>query len=344
MDTKLNPKLLDAVSLPGDLGTLPLHTGTVVEVLNTPSPSVLIEIANDDGVPIDLIVSEMKKVAVDWRSSEHEPRAADASGAEEFFEQGILLLQNGLISKAKAAFAQAFQIDPRFAGTLMNLANEPATRSAFEVAIFLYEMVLELQPDYRLGLENLAITHLNKGVAFARRGVIDKAIEEFNEALLLHPMQRTLDLCRSNLVAAYTSLGMQLASIKRYQEGMQFFFLAFQLDPMEAIARKNLALVLVAVAASEYKGRGIPSDDSFKRFIHMGLTLSECLNAFGATLAGLGQLTDAKAALRKASELDPEDDLIRRNLDLLESSETYPQLFLGMKPLEARSAQLTVLQ
>lgn len=344
MDTKLNPKLLDAVSLPGDLGTLPLHTGTVVEVLNTPSPCVLIEIANDEGVPIDLIVSEMEKVAVDWETSGHGPRAADAVGAEEFFEEGVLLLQNGLIPKAKAAFAQAFRIDPRLAGTLMNLASESASRSAVEVAIFLYHMILELQPNYRLALENLAITHLNRGVAYARSGVMDKAIEEFNETLLLHPMQQTLELCRSNFVAAYTSLGMQLASIKRYQEAIQFFFIAFQLGPTEDIARKNLALALVAVAASEYKGRGTPADESFRRFINMGLTLSECLNAFGATLAGLGQVTDAKNALRKALELDPANELARTNLELLESRESYPHLPLGMRPLEPHAASLTVLQ
>jgi tetratricopeptide (TPR) repeat protein len=344
MNTKLNPKLLDTVKLPSDLGSVALRTGAVIETFNTPSNALLIEITDSEGVPTDFVVSEIGRVTLDWQAPKSETRAADTDDAEAFFQQGVLLLQNGLIPQAKAAFAKAFLIDARFAGTLMNLANESASRSAFEAAIFLYEMILELQPTYHLALENLAITHLNHGVAFARSGAIGQAIKEFNEVLVLHPMQSTLEICRNNLVAAYTSLGMQLAAIKSYPEGMQLFFLALQLNPAEQIARKNLALILLAVAASEYKSTGIPPDEGFKRFIDMGLTLSECLNAFGATLAGLGRIWDAKAALRKASELDPANDLARRNLDLLESRESYPQLPLGMKPFEPHEAPLTVLQ
>jgi tetratricopeptide (TPR) repeat protein len=344
MDTKLNPKLLDAVRLPSDRGSLALRTGAVVETFKTPSNSLLIEITDSEGVPTDFIVSEISRITLDWQAPKSGNRAVDTDDAETFFQQGVLLLQNGLIPKAKLAFAQAFRIDPRFAGTLMNLANESANRSAFEAAIFLYEMILELQPSYNLALENLAITHLNQGVEFARRGVIGKAISEFNEVLLLHPMQSTLELCRNNLVAAYTSLGMQLAALKSYPEGMQLFFIALQLNPAEKIARKNLALILVAVAASEYKSTGIPPDEAFKRFIDMGLTLSECLNAFGATLAGLGRISDAKTALRKASEIDPSNDLANQNLDLLESRKRQAEFPLGMTSLESRAAQLAALQ
>jgi len=303
---------------------------------------VLIEVANDDGVLTDLIVSETQKTDVVWQEPESARGNEPLPGVEELFEQGVFLLQNGLIPKAKAAFADAFRIEPRYAGTLMNLANESANSSAFEAAVFLYQMIIELQPTYRLALENLAITHLNWGVAFARRGVIGKAIEEFNEALLLRPTKSTLKLCKNNLVAAYTALGMQLAANKRHQEGMQFFLLAFQLDPAEEIALKNLALALVAVAASEHKGRGIPGGESFGRFMLMGLTLSECMNAYGATLAGFGKTSEAKIALRKALEIDPHNALVESNLEILESREVPSELSSGIRAFEPRPTQLSI--
>jgi tetratricopeptide (TPR) repeat protein len=341
MDMKLNPKLLDVVRLMSNGSPLPdIPAGTIVEVLNTAPATVLIEIADDEGVTKGLLVSDALKTEFVSR-----PTQADeghVSGAEELFEQGVLLLQNGLIPKAKAAFDEAFRIDPRFAGTLMNLANESASRGAFEAAIFLYQMIMELQPTYRLAVENLAITHINQGVKFARRGVMDKAIAEFNEALLLNPMEATLSLCKSNLVAAYTALGTQLAAIKRYEEGMQFFFLALQLDPSEETARRNLALSLVSVAAS--KRLATPPMETLKPFMRMGLTLSESLNAYGATLASLGKIMEAKILVRKATEADPNNTLANKNLDLLESREPISELAMGIQPLEPHSSEVAALQ
>jgi tetratricopeptide (TPR) repeat protein len=341
MNTELNPNLLDVVKLAADRGGLSeVRTGTVVELLSAPAGSALIEVADEEGIPTDLLLSDLRQAEVAWQRTKSQTREATVLGAEDLFEQGLFLLQNGLITKARTAFAEAFRIDSRFAGTLLNLANESANRSAFEAAAFLYQMILELQPSYRLALENLAITHVNQGVAFARRGVIDKAIEEFNEALLLQPAESTLSLCKNNLVAAYTALGTQLDAIKRYQEGMQFFFLAFQLNPSEEIARRNLTLSLVAVAASELKGRGIPANESFKRFILMGLSLSECLNAFGATLAALGRTSEAKIILRRALDVDPANDLAKKNLEVLETSEISPELLLGIRGFEPRAASV----
>jgi tetratricopeptide (TPR) repeat protein len=157
-------------------------------------------------------------------------------------------------------------------------------------------------------------------------------------------MQSTLELGQNNLVAAYTSLGMQFADMKRYQEGMQFFYMALQLNPREEVVRRNLALALTALGASTYKPAGLPPNEEFNRFIDMGLSLSEALNAFGATLAGRGRMIEAQDALRKALEVDPGNELARNNLELLESREMHSELPLGISPLETRGAQLAAVQ
>ena len=52
----------------------------------------------------------------------------------------------------------------------------------------------------------------------------------------------------------------------------------------------------------------------------MGLTLSECLNAFGATLANLGDGEGARHALMEAVQADPGNELARMNLARLDTA------------------------
>ena len=52
----------------------------------------------------------------------------------------------------------------------------------------------------------------------------------------------------------------------------------------------------------------------------MGLTLSECLNAFGATLANLGDVEGARRALMEAIQADPGNELARMNLGRLDAA------------------------
>jgi Flp pilus assembly protein TadD len=52
----------------------------------------------------------------------------------------------------------------------------------------------------------------------------------------------------------------------------------------------------------------------------MGLTLSECLNAFGATLANLGDVEAARRALLAAVKSDPENEQARNNLARLDTA------------------------
>jgi len=52
----------------------------------------------------------------------------------------------------------------------------------------------------------------------------------------------------------------------------------------------------------------------------MGLTLSECLNAFGATLANLGDVEGARQALKEAIQANAANELARMNLARLDTA------------------------
>ena len=323
MNIELSPKLLDVVEVPNRfLGyeTAGGALGTVVEVFGEPPGRLLVEVTDESGVPLDLVLvpaSEAKRV---WPSPGPKNQAPSDEGATHHFQKGILLLQNGLLAEAKAEFEPAFKLDPRLAGTLMNLANGSAERGMYDAAILVYQLILELQPENLLTKRNLAATHINRGIQYSERGALDKAVEEFGYSLSLEPSGEIAQKAQHNLGAAYTRLGTRLAEINRQQEAVVNFFTALQISPSD-LTRRNLAIALVSLQASRAEGsRQAPSISGFRNAIQMGLTPSECLNAFGATLANLGDVEGARHTLKEAIQANPGNELARMNLARLDTA------------------------
>src|SRR5258708_6316900 len=139
MDVKLNPRLFDVVALRAkSASAVPASKGTVVELLG--NDSLLVEMADDHGVAKDLITVAAGEVEVVWRAEKHKPSEKSLPKARQLFEEGLLLLQNGLVDQATKRFAECFRLDSTFAGSLMNLANELAKKNTFESAMFVYQM------------------------------------------------------------------------------------------------------------------------------------------------------------------------------------------------------------
>jgi len=332
MDVNLNPKLLDVVAVPEtSAANVAAVTGTVVEMLR--NNSFLVEISDEHGVPKEFIAVSASDAKVAPPSAPPSFKGAQLPRSRQLFEEGILLLQNGLLEQANKRFAEAFRLESTLAGTLMNLANQLAEKSAFESAMLIYRLISELQPQYSLARENLAITHLNRGTHYARLGAMDKAIEDYNVCLWLGPSEGVVHLSQRNIVAAFTRLGITHVEIKRYEEAMTYFVAACQLWPFED-TRKNLGLALVSILAARYEGHGIPSQSNFRQAMLMGLTFSECLNAFGATLASLGKIEEGRNAVRAASEADPNNQLARKNLEKLSAPQVSFDLSASMWGLE----------
>ena len=97
MKLNLNPKLLDVIKTRESAasgGNFPF-TGTVVELLG--SDAVLVEVADDQGASQDLIAVPREQIEVLWRSGAPDSGEEPNPDAERSFEQGALLLQNGLL-------------------------------------------------------------------------------------------------------------------------------------------------------------------------------------------------------------------------------------------------------
>jgi tetratricopeptide (TPR) repeat protein len=180
-------------------------------------------------------------------------------------------------------------------------------------------LIAQLQPHYDLARENLAITHLNRGVSYAKRGALDKAVEDFTRSLLIGTSPEVVNLARRNLAAAHTQIALRHIEIQRFDEALQLFLVAFQLEPSPD-TRRNFALALVSRSAAKSEGRTL-NEETFRQPMLMGLTLSECLNAYGVTLVRLGEITLGQEFLVRAITIDPGNELAEKNLELLSASD-----------------------
>jgi tetratricopeptide (TPR) repeat protein len=336
----VTPKILDVVKFRIPLsGESKSATATILDLSGEiPPVSALVEILDESVQGPRVLSVPIENLEVIWPSQESTSQEA-RSTPQDSFEKGLLLLQNGLPIEAIAHFAQAFDAEPRLAGTLTNLTNDLAAKGSYDTAIFLYQLILQLQPEYRPGLENLARGYLNRGVARGRKNLFAEAIADFQSALLLDASKEVNQLAHHNIVAGYTSLAIRHAEISQYKEALALFMTAFQLEPSET-TRKNLALSRVGNLALQYSGaafRDVLTPQFFAEASLMGLTRSECLNAFGATLASIGKVEEGKQVLERAVSEDPTNGLAKSNLErLCAGSEiaAEPIYSWGVQPME----------
>ncbi len=332
---KINPKLLDVVQLmrPPSRGG-ELQYGTIVEMLGETPGAALVEVSGEDGIPVAFVhraLDEIDCVSEGIKPVVHNSETPDA---QLCFENGVLFLQNGWYDRAKEQFSKSFSLDPRFRGSLVNTTNQLAARGAFESAIVVYTMLLELSPDYALARENLAITHMNRAILLGQHGLFQQAMDGFLKGLALHPSAATAQKIRDNMVATCTQLGLLYSNTNQHQLAFESFQRAFELDQSE-ISRKNLGVAMIAVSTVGTKNRSAEARaEMFREPLFMGLTLSECLTAFGATLAMISDIVGARLALEEALDADPQNKIARHNLDVISSREPSRGIQTGLMPIQ----------
>src|SRR5260370_32925127 len=95
----------------------------------------------------------------------------------------------------------------------------------------------------------------------------------------------SMELLQKNLAADYTHLAVQHSNMKLYSEAVGYFFFFFELEPSD-LTQQNLTIALIASSVpNNQSGSQGPGEDFFRQKIPMVLTLSPCLNTYGATLA-----------------------------------------------------------
>lgn len=324
MKLSLSPKLLDVVQMKGaPFAAGEVRQGTIVEMLSP--DTALIEVSDDEGVATNFVTRRLDEIEQVWELPKSASPTPKTDEAQSYFENGLLSLQNRLYERAKEQFGKSFALDPKYRGTLLMMTNQLAAKGSFDAAILVYALLLELSPDYTQARENLAIAHMNYGIFLARQGSFPLSMDNFLKALAVRPSEATIKKIRDNIAVTYTNLGVSYSNANQFQLALACFQRAFTIEPSDT-SRKNLATAMISAATA---GLGRQAREGraelFKEPLLMGLTLSECLTAVGATLAALGETTEARLVTEAAVEADPSNGIAHHNLRILLGQTPEPE-------------------
>ncbi len=182
---------------------------------------------------------------------------------EAFNNLGLLFARQSKYSDAIFVYQKGIEQNPGAAVLYNNLGNVYYDSAKFEEALQMFKKAGELDPVfterlYHLGIDSFikgtgesmddAITKLQEsakqnvnkaknyhdlGVAYLERHMQDKAIEAFNQALLIDP----------NYLSAYTNLGYTYQHREEYDNAIKAFEKALILNPKSAKTYNTIGLI-----------------------------------------------------------------------------------------------------
>jgi len=142
------------------------------------------------------------------------------------------------------------------------------------------------------------IAHTAFGDALGRKGKMDEAIGQYQEALRLKPGYA---LAHNNLGIALSLKGQADEAIRQFQE-------AIRLKPDYPEAYYSLGLMFVN------KGKIDEAIRQFQEALRLRPSYAEALNNFGVVLGRSGRLEEATRRLQEAVRLRPDDAVFHCNL------------------------------
>lgn len=158
------------------------------------------------------------------------------------------------------------------------------------------EAIHEYQEAIRINPNNSDV-HNNLGVAFDSKGDLDAAIHEYREALRINPDHSN---AHTNLGSAFDSKGNLDEAIHEYQE-------ALRINPNNPDAHNNLGVAFAR------KGNLDEAIHAYQEALRIKPNNSDAHNNLGAAFAGKGNLDEAIKEYQKALALNPK--LARNNLE-----------------------------
>ncbi|MEB3160986.1 MAG: GUN4 domain-containing protein [Synechocystis sp.] len=178
--------------------------------------------------------------------------------AEQFFEYGNFLRDDGNLAKSETYFRRAITLQPNFARAYNNLGVVLAMQNKLSEAIVMFQNAIQLDAKHESAYDNLGHIYqlMNRfedsiaayqtaiqindqessywnglGISLRKNGDLDGAIAAYQKAISLHQYDDDL----------YNNLGIAYSHANRLQEAKQAFEKALELNPDNAMAKRNLS-------------------------------------------------------------------------------------------------------
>lgn len=218
------------------------------------------------------------------KSSRNQPSKKDDS-AEQYYNRGVTLLQQGDLISAEIAFRQTISINPDYAQAynyLAFIAQQQSKMSWADIADLLSKAI-KAKPDYIEAYYNLAIV-------LAKQGLWREANKAYLEVIKLQP----------DCLEAHYNLGVNYTKLGLLSQAQQCFTEAIKLKPDYAQAYYNLGLI--------FKQLGLLTEakKALEQTIKIKPDYSQAYNNLGVVYQQSGLFSEAKAAFIKAIAFQPD--------------------------------------
>ena len=141
---------------------------------------------------------------------------------------GASAAQLDKLDQAVFAFQKVISLKPDYVDAYNNMGNALTNQGKLEEAIEAYKTALTLKPDY-VGAYN------NMGAALRGQGKLDEAIEAYNQALLINP----------DHAAVYNNMGVMHHDEGRMKDAISYYERAIGIKPDYADAHMNRGFALL---------------------------------------------------------------------------------------------------
>ncbi|MGN6183750.1 MAG: protein kinase domain-containing protein [Thermoanaerobaculia bacterium] len=249
--------------------------------------------ADPQSLDVNVTLGELRrqtgryKEAIDafLRVLSQQPNNADAVlGLAETYKA------SGDAKNAEASYKRGIALQPNYWGGYNKLGAFYYTQSRYNDAIPQFQKVVDLVPDNERGYNNL-------GAMYQLVGKYNNALEVYLRSIERKPSGQ-----------AYSNLGTCYYSLQRYPEAAAAFEKAVELTPHDFLYWRNLGDAYRWVPNQDTKARRAfqRSVDLCEEAIRINPNEARAHVSRATSLAKLGRINEARAAILRALELEPQ--------------------------------------
>lgn len=147
---------------------------------------------------------------------------------------GIRLISNGEVAEAIAIFKKVVDINPRNPEVWVNLGSAYFNSKQFDMALENYQEALKIDKNFALAKSNIGLVYLNKYAEDNQIFWLGKALESFDEAIILNP----------RLGTAYNGRALAFLYLDKKNEAVMDFIQAIEQEPDFMDTYFNIVIVL----------------------------------------------------------------------------------------------------
>ena len=252
--------------------------------------------------------------------------------SRDAFVRAMEAIERGDLSTAEKELKTATDLRPDYIGSfVMSVLHsfdervESGGREAdVSFVIPLLRMAIRVDPTYEIARINLAVAFLNFGVAKARKGEHEQALEVFYSALSIKTDAETESRIRTNIVIAQTALGRKFFQVDQVVEAFASIRAAF-LVIQDETTRRNLGIAYGNSGVFSMKSENFDlAGQMFERAEDSGVVVPDFVNDYGVCLVFQGRLNEAKRAFERVLKMEPQNEVAKSNLARLNLIERQP--------------------